>query len=449
MTDIVPPPETALVRHLDTRLSPDPSRTVLRPFSPSDAEAFADPDRPRARRVVERLLALGDDLLAREVDRLLVPLRERHRDLDHLLLDRFEEVARDLPIAHDANDGQRLLIGAYFSQEYAFESAALFNPSIVRHPDQGGVADGDLRFVLGLRGIGEGHTSSLTFRTGVWRADGSVAIDPPGRLAIGPRLRQETLPNGRMLAHLDYTGSRDISETVIYPFLPSQGRGVEDVRLVEFTDGEGRATYRGTFTAFSGSDVRQGLAQTSDFQTFELRGVEGDLYAGKGMALFPRMIGGRYAMLSRQDNESVWLVFSDDLYQWSGGEKLLSPEQPWEAVQMGNCGSPIEIEEGFLVLTHGVGGVRNYCLGAALLDRDDPSRVIGRLAEPLLEPTEERDGYVPNVVYTCGALARGRTLLLPFAVADSFTRFAEVSLDALIARMTPRGTKVGAGDRRA
>ena len=220
---------------------------------------------------------------------------------------------------------RRLLAGAYFTEEFAFQSVALFNPSIVCHPDQDGLGAGDTRFVLSLRGIGEGHRSSVVFRTGVWSADEGIVLDEVGTAALGSTTRREEMPNGRLLVHLDCGGARRIDETVIYPFLPRQGRGIEDVRLVEFTVGDGRTTFRGTFTAFSGSHVRQGLVQTGDFRSFEARGVEGDLYAGKGMALFPRMIGGRYAMLSRQDNESVWLVWSDDLCRWSGGEKLLAP----------------------------------------------------------------------------------------------------------------------------
>jgi len=425
-----------LARLDNARISPDPSRTVLRPFSPEDPRGFEFGGHPRAERICKRILELAEDALTREVERTVDPLRMRHPDVERILLERCDEIVACLPPDAGRRKAQRLLIGAYFSEEYSFESAALFNPSVVAHPDQSESASDDVSFVLSLRGVGEGHLSSLTFRTGVWRADGSVEVDDASPHAVGPRIRQETLPNGRMLAHLDCGGASDISETVLYPFLPSQGRGIEDMRLVSFTDGDGMVSFRGTFTAFDGTDVRQGLIQTSDFKSFEMRGVEGDLYAGKGMALFPRMIGGRYAMLSRQDNESVWLVFSDDLYRWSGGEKLLSPHHSWEYIQMGNCGSPIEIDEGFLVLTHGVGGVRTYCMGAALLDKNDPRTVIGRLAEPLLEPIGERDGYVPNVVYSCGALLRGRTLLLPFAVADSFTRFATVSIDDLVSRMT-------------
>ena len=434
-----------LIQHSDVSITANPARTVLRPFSPAYPDAFAPAEGGRTAVIVQRVAGLSDDALDREVERTLTPLRARHRVADRVLMERFEEIAADLPERSDLAIARKLLVGAYFTEEFAFESVALFNPSIVRHFDQGGVEDGGTRFILSLRGIGEGHLSSVTFRTGSWQADGTVALDDIGREAVGPRTRREEMPNGRLIVHLECGDARTIAENVIYPFMPSQGRGIEDVRFVEFTDGDGRTTYRGTFTAFSGSEVRQGLVQTGDFRSFQARGVEGDLYGSKGMALFPRMIGGRYAMLSRQDNESIWLVYSDDLYKWSGGDKLLGPVHPWEYVQIGNCGSPIEIDEGFLVLTHGVGGARTYCMGAALIDKDDPSRVIGRLTEPLLEPSNARDGYVPNVVYSCGALLRDRTLLLPFAVADSATRFAVVSVDELLTRMA---RLIGAGARR-
>ena len=426
------------MRISDVRLEPDPLRTVLRPFSPGEPpEPFAHAE-PRAGRIVERALVLRGAALEAELARLTDPLRDRHRDLDRLLLSRFDEVAADVPGTGGASEMQRLLIGAYFVQQFAFESTALFNPSVVRHPDQSGLGGGDVRIVVSLRGIGEGHVSTLAFRTGVWRADGSIDIDHASRFAVGPTIVESDLPGGRTAYHLTFGAARDLSERVVYPFLPIQGRGIEDVRLVEFTDDDGSSTFRGTFTAFNGSDVRQAMLRTDDFTEFDMRGVEGDLYAGKGMALFPRRIDGRYAMLSRQDNEHVWLTFSDDLHRWNGGEILLLPEQPWESVQMGNCGSPIEIEEGFLVLTHGVGGIRGYSLGAVLLDKRDPSRVLGRMAKPLLAPGAERDGYVPNVVYSCGGMMRGRELLLPFAVADTYVRFATLRIDDVLGSMAGR-----------
>ena len=423
------------IRFSDMRLQPDPTRTALRPFSPGEPpEPFARAE-PRGRRIIGRALSFDGNALDAEILRTVEPLRGRHHDPDRVLLARFEEIAGEVPAARSATGKQRLLIGAYFTQEFAFESTALFNPSVVRHPDQTGLQNGDTRLVVSLRGVGEGHISSLAFRTGVWRADGSVDIDDPSRFAVGATIVERTLPNDRRVFGLTFEGARDLSERVIYPFLPIQGRGLEDVRLVEFTEADGSTTYRGTFTAFNGAEVRQALLHTKDFTTFEARGVEGPLYAGKGMALFPRRVGGRYAMLSRQDNENVWLAFSDDLHRWTGGEVLLRPERPWESVQMGNCGSPIEIDEGFLVLTHAVGGVRSYSLGAALLDKDDPSRVIGRTADPLIAPGDERGGYVPNVIYSCGALARGRELLLPFAVADTYVRFATMRVDDLLGGM--------------
>jgi predicted GH43/DUF377 family glycosyl hydrolase len=264
-----------------------------------------------------------------------------------------------------------------------------------------------------------------------------VTFDEPGRYAVGPRFERRQGPAGELVGRLLCDGAEDISETVIYPFLPSQGRGVEDLRLVQFTDDDGATDYRGTYTAFNGTEVRQGLLRTNDFMTFEMRGVRGDLYSGKGMALFPRKIDGRYMMLGRQDNENIWLLSSHEFDAWSGGEKIISPRFPWEFIQIGNCGSPIEIDEGWLVLTHGVGVARTYCIGASLLDKADPSKLLARTAKPVLEPDNDaRDGYVPNVVYSCGALVRDRTLLLPYGVADNFAAFATVKLDELVKTMT-------------
>lgn len=434
------PPDTDLVRHLaEPVLRASAERTVLRPFKPGDVQGFVEQDGLRSDQIVVRVLALDEQALSEHLRRALEPLVGRHRDPERTLLRHYEQLDTTGADAEKAGKDQRLLIGAYFTQEYAFESAALFNPSIVEHYDQSDVAPGETRFILSLRGVGEGHVSSVVLRVGTWRADGSVVLANSSSFAVGPKVEWEKLPNGRMIAHLSCGGARDLSESVIYPFLASQGRGIEDVRLVRFTGADGDTRYRATYTAFDGTEVRQGLLQTEDFVSYEGRGVEGELYAGKGMALFPRMINGRYAMLSRQDNRSLFLVYSDDLYHWSGGERLLEPEYPWEWTQLGNCGSPIEIEEGFLVLTHGVGPVRTYSIGAILLDKDDPSRVIGRLAAPLLETSsEERSGYVPNIVYTCGALLRGRDLLLPFAVADDHTRFCIVSIDRLVASLERR-----------
>ena len=426
-----------LVKKLPTVLRPDSTRTVIRPFVLNDPDAFAVIGHPRSERIAERILSLDKDGVKAELKVLRTALDQRHRDPDRLLFDIFAgvdglKIDRSV-LTHD----QTLLLGAYFSEEFSFESAALFNPSIVRHPDQSGAKDGDVRFILSLRGIGEGHISSLTFRTGTWAANGDVSVDTPSTHAVGPYIDRLQGARGELIAQLSFDRAEEISEAVVYPFLPSQGRGIEDVRMVEFTDDDGAVDYRATYTAFNGADVRQGLMRTSDFKNFEMRGVQGDLYAGKGMALFPRRIHGRYYMLSRQDNENLWLASSEDFSSWSGGEKIIAPKWPWEFIQIGNCGSPIELDEGWLVLTHGVGLVRNYSIGACLLDKHNPSKLLGRLEKPLLEPDDEsRNGYVPNVVYSCGAIVRDRTLLLPYGEADNFATFATVEVDALLAAMS-------------
>jgi predicted GH43/DUF377 family glycosyl hydrolase len=428
---------TKLVNKLSPVLRPDSTRTVIRPFVLSDPDGFAVIGQSRAERIAQRIISLDKAGIKAELKVLKDALDGRHREPERLLFD-IQAGVEGLKIDRSVlSHDQTLLLGAYFSEEFSFESAALFNPSIVRHPDQSGVKGGDTRFVLSLRGIGEGHISSLTFRTGTWTAKGEVSIDKPSVYAVGPYIDRTQSEQGELVVSLSFDRAEDICESVIYPFLPSQGRGIEDVRMVEFTDDDGCVDYRATYTAFNGSDVRQGLLRTRDFKNFEMRGVRGELYAGKGMALFPRKIDGRYFMLSRQDNENLWLTSSDDFSSWSGGEKIITPKWPWEFIQIGNCGSPIELDEGWLVLTHGVGIVRNYCLGACLLDKQNPSKLLARLEKPLIEPDgDARDGYVPNVVYSCGAILRDRTLLLPYGEADNFATFATVDVDALVAAMS-------------
>lgn len=428
-----------LITHLPIQLRADPSRVAIRPFVPADDPiVLPSRPRPRAQRIVDRVLTLDGAALQTELDYVSANLADRHRDLEYVLRRRFHEV-NGLLIEHCSfTEKQELLIGAYFSEEYAFEAAALFNPSIVAHPDQTGVLAGELRFILSLRAVGEGHISSVTFRTGVCGPDGAVTVDGPGLYAVAPRI--ENIPGGvpdDPGVRLFCKDSHSLSETVIFPMTSNQRHGIEDVRLVRFTDDDGNVTYYGTYTAFSGETIRQELLRTTDFNTFELNALRGEAANGKGMALFPRRIDGRYAMLGRQDHENIWLLTSSDLYDWQdAGQIVVTPRWPWEFIQIGNGGSPIEIEEGWLVITHGVGAVRNYCLGICLLDRDDPTRLLGRMTHPLFRTNaEQRYGYVPNVAYTCGAIVFGRTLFLPYAVADSYTTFATISLDQLLLAM--------------
>jgi len=429
--------DKSLVTHLPVVLRPDPSRVVIRPFMPADdQEPFISPTESRAQRIADRVLGLDKAGVQRELAHFTESLEKHHREVPRVLLRRFHDV-NGLVIDPGSIDANRsLLVGAYFSEEYSFEAAALFNPSIVQHPDQAGVPEGAVRLLLSLRGIGEGNISSVTFRTGLW-ARGELTIDPPSHQAISPRI--ELIPGGEPDdpgVRLFCEAARDPSEIVIFPVTPAQRHGIEDLRLVRFVDDDGNATYHGTYTAFSGARIRQELLCTTDFATIDLAALRGPGTDNKGMALFPRKIGGRYAMLGRQDHENIWLQTSGDLYNWDAGVKIVSPLYPWEFVQIGNCGSPIEIDEGWLVITHGVGAVRNYCLGACLLDKDDPSKLLGRLSEPLIRPDPgDHGGYVPNVLYSCGGLVHERTLLLPYAIADSFTTFASVPLDRLLAAM--------------
>jgi predicted GH43/DUF377 family glycosyl hydrolase len=425
--------ERAHVDFYDVVLKPDPSRTVVRPFEPGYPRGF-DQGRTRTSETIEMIMGLDADELGRQLTGVTASLDEHHRDVDVTLLRRFEQIAPQMPAGLAPSPEQQRLIGAYFSQEYAYEAAALFNPSAVPHPDQSGVPAGAVRFVLSLRGVGEGHVSSVTFRTGVWAPGGDLTIDDPGTTSVPPVIAKGSGSDDAV--QLDCGGSRSISETVLFPILPSQRQGIEDMRLVRFVDDDGSVAYHGTYTAFSGAEARSELLTTTDFASFQMRALTGDVASAKGMAIFPRRIDGRYVTLGRQDNKNIWLNVSDDLLHWDGGAKLIEPRFPWEFVQMGNCGSPIEIDEGWLVLTHGVGTVRNYCIGACLLDKRDPSKLLARTPRPVLAPSpHERDGYVPNVVYSCGALVRERTMLLPYAVADSFSAFGTLSVDDLLACM--------------
>ena len=300
------------------------------------------------------------------------------------------------------------------------------------HPDQALASEGGLRFILSLRAVGEGHVSSLTFRAGTIARDGSVTVDPTARLATMPRVRSPVpLPEDEPV-EVVFDRESDISERVVFPLTSAQANGIEDARFVRFEE-QGRSTYFATYTAYDGRSIRSELLETTDFINFRLRPLGGCAARNKGMALFPRKIDGRYAMIGRQDNENLYLIYSDDLRTWDGGQPILKPEWPWEFVQIGNCGSPIELDEGWLLFTHGVGPVRRYAIGAVLLDKNDPSRVLSRSREPLVHPDpSQREGYVPNVVYTCGAIRHGPRIVLPYAVSDTFSNFATIRIAALL-----------------
>lgn len=424
----------ALVRSCGDLLYPDGSRMVLRSFHISDPSANNGPE-SRTTQIIDRIRSLAPNAVADELREAIDALAARHDDVPATLDQRFADLQAHLDRAVEANPDQARLIGAFFSEEFSIESAALFNPSVVAHFDQAGVPDGGTRIILSLRGIGEGHISSLIFQTGIWHADGTTILDPRGARATGPATILPDRDGVERDAKLTFPNV-PIGERVIYPFLPSQGRGIEDARFCRFIEDDGSVDYRCTFTAFDGSQTRQAVFRTRDFRYFTGRRLDGDVAFRKGAAWFPRRVGGRYAMLGRLDDEAIFLLTSDDPDAWNGGTAIIRPRYPWEFVQMGNCGSPMEIAEGWLVLTHGVGRARRYCIGAALLDRDDPSIVLARTSKPLLEPDGgERGGYVPNVMYSCGGLVRDRTLLLPYGIADNYAAMGTVNLDALLGTM--------------
>jgi len=413
-------------------LRPDPARVVVRPFKPATEPRDYNPtDKTRANHVVDRVMALDATSVASLLAEVLENFVGRHRNL----LETFEARADEMEGAFAGHprftQQQRRLIGAYFLHEYSFEAAALFNPSIVTHPDQTGISTGARRFVLSLRAVGEGHISSLTFRSGVIAADGSVSVDSPARLASIPKVSALSATDPDR-AELIFNPEEDISERVIFPVLPSQSNGVEDARFVEFEEGGAKMFYA-TYTAYTGRSIRSELIETRDFVRFRMTALRGTAARNKGMALFPRKIDGKYVMIARQDNENLYLIYSDDLYCWNGGEALLRPQFPWEFVQIGSCGSPIELDEGWLLLTHGVGPVRRYSIGAVLLDKANPGRILARSREPLVRPEpSNREGYVPNVVYTCGGMRHNGRIVLPYAVSDTFCSVATMEIAALI-----------------
>lgn len=418
-------------------LRPDPTRTVIKPFGVDYPERFQDPAHPRVRTIIERVLSLDEAAGRAESESVVASLSQRHRNVETILGRRYEAVTDAMPAGAVASAAQKLLIGAYLSAEYSFEAAALFNPSIVLRLNQANAPADGISFILSLRGIGEGHVSSVTFRTGNWSASAGFAIDEPSRWVTSPRIEGPDESGVAGTTRIICEGSEDPSESVLFPVLASQSKGIEDLRMVRFTQDDGTPLFLGTYTAFDGRDARCELFRGTGINTFEMTVLKGSVPMSKGMALFPRKLDGRFTMIGRQDNENLWLIASDDLTTWDGGTKIVTPRYPWEFIQLGNCGSPIEIDEGWLLITHGVGMMRNYCMGACLLDKKDPSKLLARTAEPIMRPSPDmHDGYVPNVVYSCGAIVHDRTLLLPFGIADNFASFASCRVDDLLSRMS-------------
>jgi predicted GH43/DUF377 family glycosyl hydrolase len=433
-----------VVDHHPLRLRADARRVVVRPFHLAWQANGAEPS--RARRLVQRVSDLSHDEVSEELERVYGDFAGRHIQVQRVFQRRYEQMAEQLaaefPPAffEKLTPRRRQLLGAFFCHEYSYAAAALMNPTVVAHPDQGILNARSVRFIMPVRTVGEGHISTISFFEGEVDEHRNVAIKDAPLIATAAdvsRQKSKSAPfdPDRPLAVYRQQDC-DLSRTVIFPMTSSQRNGVEDLRLTPFVHKSGRREWIGTYTAYDGQSIRSEILSTSDFRRFDLIPMTGTASRNKGMALFPRKINGSYAMIGRQDGENLFLLKSEVLTNWDEGELLLRPEHAWEFIQMGNCGPPIEIDEGWLLLTHGVGAMRRYSIGAILLDKADPSRVLGRTSRPVLEPLdEERDGYVPNVVYTCGAMKVGKDIFMPYGIADSSIGFAFIDIAELLAAM--------------
>lgn len=424
------------LRIFDTRLHADPSRVVLRPFNLGWQSSSAASD--RATRLVADIADLSEEQADGEYARVFADFGERHWQTVQMFEHRYAEVEAALGLDGGSfSESRKRLIGAYFCHEYTYAAAALMNPSIVPHPDQSGLRGGSCRFIMSLRAVGEGHISSIAFREGIAHDDGTFDLWPQSAFATAVELDDTTLTDVDSAVTVHRHAESSLSNTVIFPITEQQRNGLEDLRLVRFLHDDGSYEWIGTYTAYSGSSIRSELLRTNDFRSFMLEPIDGAAGRNKGMALFPEKIDGRFLMIGRQDGKNLYLLHSDRLDRWDDdGILLMEPKYPWEFIQIGNCGSPVLTDAGWLVITHGVGAMRKYALGAVLLDRDDPSKILGRTPEPILTAEHaDRSGYVPNVVYTCGVMKIGKQLLVPYGISDSAVGFASVEIPALLDRL--------------
>jgi predicted GH43/DUF377 family glycosyl hydrolase len=480
-------------------LLPDPRRVLAKPFLPGEEILLGG--HSRAAELMGRILEIPEAEVASVLAGVMADFSPRHRGFERILERHFAHVAHHVTPGTHVSHERRLLIGAYFTHEYSVEAAALFNPSMVLAPDQSGLAPGHRRFVMSLRAVGEGHVSSIEFRSGTLDAASQVTLDPVGaKLVAGLRtapasydkrlfgiklgelgagndiawsvlgrlpdqftpdelegslallekdggqaaISYETAKIIRVLASSNYVTSfpadSELGERVIFPAGPNETRGMEDARFVRFVEDDGSVKYYATYTAFDGFEILPQLIETENFVSFSISTLNGSAAQNKGMALFPRRIDGKYVMLSRKDRENLHVATSNNVRFWNDATEIHKPSRPWELLHIGNCGSPLETGAGWLVLTHGVGPMRRYTLSVLLLDLADPRRVIGHLPVPLMAPTEdEREGYVPNVLYSCGGLINGDTLVLPYGFSDHGIHIALIPVAELLARIRPSG----------
>lgn len=480
-----------VVKRLGVRLTADAGLTITRLF-------WAGPE--RARKIIDRVAGLSDEQTSSLLATTRKDFAHLHNGLDGIFLAHYEQVRQRVPMPERVTSERKLLIGAYFTLEYAFASAALFNPSMTPAIDQDGLEPGSLRFLMSLRTIGEGHISSIVFRGGVIDEAGNITMDPPGPFheplrraeyhefskakfrvkMAGMGVREEVMktvlarlgdqftaqdlleiingppavvdpgapglrddpiaPGFEWLSGCDYdietTSNGSITDVVLFPVSEAESQGMEDMRIVRFTDDDGTVRYYGTYNAYDGRQLLPQIIEMPGLNVARVRTLHGRCARNKGLALFPRKVDGHYMMSGRIDGENLYILRSDNILVWDEAVKVQEPQFPWEFVQIGNCGSPLETEAGWLLLTHGVGSMRRYCIGATLMDLNDPTKVIGRLDQPLLMPTDdERKGYVPNVVYSCGGLIHNGLLVIPYGISDAATGFATVPVDDLLARL--------------
>lgn len=478
------------VTRKDVKFNPDPSRVIAR---------FHFADEERSKNIIRKVLDMPESMAKEALNQVLRGYSKRHRSISKIFQNNFNKLSHlfnELKInPANVEEHMKVLVGSYFTKEYSIESAAFFNPSIVEDPDQSELRSGEKRVILSFRTTGEGHISSIVFRSGILDEHNDLHIEPVGKMLdeaenikrfiyekelflaelselqdnnkkvtslvfskLGDQFTYGELARkvketkeelklstskeiffNRIMwlasSHYEIQFSLDtaISERVIFPVSANERNGIEDARFIKFTDDDGQVTYYATYTAYDGLTILPKLIETKDFYHFEIKPINGEMGRNKGMALFPRKIKGKYAMLCRIDGVNNYISFSDDINIWREAKRIQEPKYPWEFIQIGNCGSPIETKEGWLVLTHAVGQMREYVLSASLFDLDNPEKEIGRLSAPLMTPNEEeREGYVPNVLYTCGALVHNNELCIPYAMSDFASAFACVNLNELL-----------------
>ncbi|MDD4107779.1 MAG: glycoside hydrolase family 130 protein [Prolixibacteraceae bacterium] len=482
------------VNRKNIRFNPDSSRVIAR---------FLYTGEERAVNTIRSVLEMPENYASQALNPVLRDYSLRHRNISKIFekhFNKIEHLLKQLNVEPDSLDiSKKILIGSYFTMEYSIESAAFFNPSVVEHPDQSETGFGEKRVILSFRATGEGHISSIVFRTGVLDKNNNLSIEPVGKMleeawhirrqiydkasfknkldemkdvnALIPsgfildRLNDKftygelrnCIKDARKTIHLesdkeilfnqiiwlalshyelDFSLDTNISERVIFPVSENEKNGIEDARFVKFTEDNGESVYYATYTAYDGTTILPKMLDTKDFYHFKVLPLHGEIAQNKGMALFPRKVNGKYAMLCRLDGFNNYISYSDNINIWREAKLLQKPEFPWEFIQIGNCGSPIETQEGWLVITHGVGPMREYVLGASLFDLENPEKEIGRLKSPLLAPNaEEREGYVPNVVYSCGSMIHNDELIIPYAMSDYASTYATVNLQELLNKL--------------